>query len=479
MKIINQSINNGISIAYISLLQDFSSLLSHTLYPHMDVIDTQLHTIIQDLEKTFLSLDTLIGGDITSRRDCISQLQSFQSILENRYRILNGYERELSHISLSLEEKYQLLTINSSDVQGIDYTQFIHEFLDFISSSQTDEEKKYKLAQTIGLVPIRMTKDSFISYIKRSLGKISVGHTDEHHNHFLSVFKQLFDGRYTPEYNNYFSDLNTSIEEFRKLSTTTLSSEDIEKTFDDIQLTKDHIDSLHELLNSLHFLTSRFSILFLMDDLDFPSLMDRHIAFKDFFFTLKSLLNKNSSMDDYEIILESLSNRLEEVYIDIDNDYKRITNELFAQVNNKKVPPNEEAVDGLKIDSLIRSYLLLDIKDIFSFNESKDKISTLPKEYIQSATDFLQKQFGKLKPAERKLRMQYLMSAMPFIMSEEQLFQYVTHGFEGTSNEIRKAYLLSKIGAVMDSCGYFEQQEQQAPNYDHIHSHDHNCHCHH
>lgn len=473
MKVITESIKKGVSFAYISLLKDFSDMLTHPLYDHVESIDTEVYTIIQHLNSIFLSLDTIVDDNENLRADFVNKIQEYQSTLVDRYSTLNGYERELSHISMCLEENYQLATNNVADVQGINYNQFINEFLDFIGDIKNIKSQKYKLTQTIRFIPMRMTKASFLNYIGTSLKRISVGNTFEHHNRFLSVFRQIFDGRQALGYNKYFFDLADAIEKFRTILDKELIVDEILETFEDIHLIKNTVDELFDLLDILHSINSRLCILFALDSLYFTDIMENHISFKDFFFTIKSLIKTEDSNVDYEVILDTLPDRLDEVYSEIKTEYDDITQKLFDKVKNNLISETDESIEKLKIDGLIRSYLLLNIQDAFSFDETQEQSKRLPDSYIEDAKQFLEEQFQLLKPYERKLRMQYLISVMPFIMNNNQLSSYIHHGIDGTSNEVKKAYVLSKITEVMEFYGYFENQHSLE------HHHHHDCDCHH
>lgn len=477
MKLITQSIQTGVSFAYISLLVDLADMLTSPLSLSIGEMDQDLGAIIQDIKKRFSSLDILIGADEKSRGECIQNLQHHHKILEEKYQALNGYNRELSHIAFDLEEKYHIQNTPPESIQGINYHQFIHEALDFISQSETEKEKTYKIQEVLRFIPMRMTKDSFGSYIRHSLAKVSPGKGETSGTLFLSVFKQMFDGRFTPHYHEVFYDLAIAIEDIREKSKTDLSSEDIATIFDDLYLLKDTAEELYHMLTLLHTTISKMSVLLILDNLSFDILSDEHVAFKDLFFTMQSLIDGEIYGEDYHILLETLPDRLGNIYDEIDENYNQCIDKLDAALKKGSLPQTEQNLKSIKLFSLIRFYLLLDIQDAFGFHESADNESSLPQEVIDAATEFLKEQLDELKPAERKLRMQYLISVLPFTMDDRQFATYFNDGLEGTSNEIKKVHVLAKISSFMESCGYFEAQAHE--EHHHHEEHDHDCGHHH
>ena len=475
MKLITQSIQTGISFAYISLLVDLTDMLTSPLSLSIGEMDGDLDAIIQDIKGIFSSLDSLIGGEEISRSECIQTLQLHHKTLEQKYQALNGYNRELSHIATDLEEQYHLKSTPPDSIQGINYHQFIHEALDFIAQSETKKEKTYKIQEVMSSIPMRMTKDSFIDYIGHSLEKVSPGKVEASGTLFLSVFKQMFDGRFTPHYHEVFYDLAVAIEDIRQQSKIDLGSEDIVAIFDDLYLLKDTAEEIHHLLTLLHTIISEMSVLLILDNLNFDILTHEHIAFQDLFFTMKSLIDGEVYGEDYHILLETLPDRLGAIYDEINQIYEQGIDKLDATIKKGSLTQTEQTLKSVKLFSLMRFYLLLGIEDAFAFSEATENDIALPQEIIEAATDFLREQLDILKPAERKLRMQYLISILPFIMDDQQFASYFNDGLEGTSNEIKKVHVLAKISSFMESCGYFE-----APNHaDHHHDHDHDCHHHH
>ena len=475
MKLITQSIQTGISFAYISLLVDLTDMLTSPLSLSIGEMDQDLAVIIQDIKGYFSSLDSLIGNNEVSRSECIQTLQLHHKALEQKYQVLNGYNRELSHIAIDLEEKYHLKSTPPDAIQGINYHQFIHEALDFISRSETPKEKTYKLQEVLRFIPMRMTKDSFVSYISDSLERVSPGKGETSGTLFLSVFKQMFDGRFTPSYHEVFYDLAVAIEDIREQTKLDLSPEDIETIFDDLYLLKDTAEEIHHLLTLLHTIISEMSVLLILDNLDFEVLSSEHVAFKDLFFAMKSLIDEEIYGEDYYILLETLPDRLGAIYDEINENYQKHISKLDAVIQKGSLTQTEETLKSIKLFSLMRFYLLLDIEDAFSFSEALENDTTLSEEIIESATEFLREQLDILKPAERKLRMQYLISILPFIMDDQEFASYFNDGLEGTSNEIKKVHVLAKISSFMESCGYFEAPAHEDHPHHEDHVHDHNC----
>lgn len=476
MKPITQAIQHGVSFAYISLLIDCTNILTDPISSTVAEIDKDLNTILDDTKALFSSLDTLIGGDETSRSECVSQLQLNHKILEDKFKVINAYSRELNHISTVLENQYHLKTTKLQDIEGINYHQFIHEGLDFIAQAKDREDKIYKTKEFLRFLPMRMTKNSFIDYVKHSLENVASNPLDTNNTIFLSVFNQMFDGRLTQNYSVAFQDIAIAIEDLRNQSEIDLTGSSIEGIFDDIYLLKDTIEGLYNFIATLYQALSSISTLLILDSLNFDILCREHITFKDLFFTVKSLLIGETHGEDYTIIIETLPDRLADVLNEINENYTQSAKNFYHELEKDSLPKTQETLKLIKVFSLIRFYLQLNIEDAFSFNEAADSASQLDTSIIDSATGFLSAQLNSLKPTERKLRMQYLISMLPFTMNTQEFANYFDHALEGTSNEIQKAYVLAKLSNFMDSFGYFDTL-QPTPDHHHHHEHDDQCGC--
>ena len=470
MKTITQAIKHSMSFAYISLLGECTSVFTNPVIIAIDEIDMDLGTIITDIKTCLLSLDTLIGDDEKNRSQWATRLQGHHKLLENKFKLINAYSRELNHISTFLESQYHLKTTDLKDIEGIDYHQFVHEGLDFVGKSQTEKEKTYKIKEILRALPMRMTKNSFVDYVAESLGKIAPSPQDKDNTLFLSVFKQMFDGRLTQDYGIAFEDIAVAIEDLRDQSESDLTGDQIEGMFDDIYLLKDTVQELYTIIRVLHHIISYLSTFLILDSLNFEILSSEHVTFKDLFFTVKSLVNGETHGEDYNIMIETLPDRLGDVFGEINELYTASAQEFYDKIEKGSFPQTEETLKLIKVFSLIQFYLSLDVEDAFGFDESTDPSAKIPGPVIDTALGFLSQELNSLKPSERKLRMQYLISMLPFTMDTQEFASYFDGAIEGTSNEIQKAYVLAKISNFMDSSGYFDSLESTPePGHDHHH----------
>ncbi|NLI89042.1 MAG: hypothetical protein GX366_01340 [Epulopiscium sp.] len=457
MKTIKESIKHGVSLAYISLLSDLTNLLSNPFTSAISEIDEDLGTIINDLKDYYISLDTLVGGDTNSRNQCASKLQDHHKILESKFKTINAYSRELSHISAVLENQYYLITTDPKDIEGIDYHQFIHEGLGFIEEEENLEDKVVKRKEFLRLLPMRMTKDSFNDYVEESLNQISISPTDIDNKLFFSVFTQLFDGRVEENYGIFFTDIYSAIEDLRNSSQSELSGEDIEELFDDIYLLKDTTDKLYDTIATLHKIVSSFSILLILDNITLDILFEEHVAYKDLFYVVKSLISQDLIDEEYSLMVETLPDRLSDVFNQTNHSYSKVTKSFYDKLDNKLFPETSETMQAIKVFSLIQYYLMLNAEDAFMFYEMKDSSYSLDKSTIESSISFLNEKFDSLPAKERKLRMQYLISCLPVLMDNQEFASYFNNSIEGTSNPVHKAYILAKISNYMDSFGFFDE----------------------
>ena len=75
----------------------------------------------------------------------------------------------------------------------------------------------------------------------------------------------MFDGRLADEYGTTFSDIAVAIEDFRDLSESALTGDEIENIFDEIYLLKDTIEEMMATISILFQGISSLSTLFVLD----------------------------------------------------------------------------------------------------------------------------------------------------------------------------------------------------------------------
>ena len=130
----------------------------------------------------------------------------------------------------------------------------------------------------------------------------------------------------------------------------------------------------------------------------------------------------------------------------------------------------------------------MDVRQVFGFSASKhDPYSLEVNEVFRDFFVELREYLSNHSPKERKLRMQYFMSIIPFSMNEKTLETYILQGFNNTAHPKRNLVTAMYLTNTLEENGFFEAASSQYvpenwedeiyDNDHHDHHHDHSCSC--
>ncbi|MDF2594217.1 MAG: hypothetical protein K0R69_558 [Clostridia bacterium] len=401
----------GISYSYINYIHNYLALLNNSLYSSVKYLDEETSSILDELKTVFLSLPDILSGNSKIKENHVLQIISFRTILEKKYRVLTAYQRELQHLTTSYnithslsEETYPL---NEEDSFLIDSERLASDCVTFVFSENNIRIKQQNAALLLPYIPIKLTKENYLHYVKKSLEQIELNPHADDTALLISVLSQLFDGHSCPEYGEHFKDLSATLTELK-------CETSADAFYDNTQLTEETLETLLKMLHSLYKLTGSLNNLLVFDQLDFTAVTDLHISFYDLYYSLKNII---TSDEDKELFLSSLPERVKDIKTSLQLDYEK--------ASHSQSDP---------LFSLIQTYLSMDIGNVFGFTIRKSssaaaEMSTLFNPFL----DTLRETLLKLPSADRKLRMQYFISAIPFIMSDKTFYAYTKQAFSSLS----------------------------------------------
>ncbi|MGL6173761.1 MAG: hypothetical protein ACRC1P_04045 [Cellulosilyticaceae bacterium] len=467
------SVFAAISYSYISFIDEYLNLLKNPLYSTIHYLDEETAEIGQEMKTLFLSLSTLIGAEGDFKEAYAKKLVGFRYTLETKYRILNAYKRELQHLSAlknlenaSAESCYEEFGLSPEDALTMDFDRLAEDCSTFVFASKNPMDRQMNASTLLPFIPMRMTKDSFLTYVEKSINKITIEDTKASAGLLVSILKQLLSGSLYEAYGSQYSDIATSIDEISEIK-------DLEQFFEEAELLDELIDHATQIVNGLYKVICTFSNLLIYDGLTFETLTDMHVSFYDLYCSIQGILSQS---EDADIFLETLPERVNEIKEQLYTAYQKAC----------------QSSDIDPLFSLIQTYLMMDISHVFGFDTAKHptyslEVNEVLKEFLGELKEFL----NALAPRERKLRMQYFMSVIPLSMNQETFTKYVLQGFKNTADPSRNLFTAMYLSNALEAGGYFEAlsnegEEQhyvddaawldELDDYPHAHHH-HECGC--
>ncbi|WP_069997432.1 hypothetical protein [Cellulosilyticum sp. I15G10I2] len=437
----------SLSYSYIKYIDEYLALLNNTLYTSINYLDEETSDIINRLKNIFLELPEIFAENATSKETYASQILEIRKVLERKYRVLNAYQRELHHLTTHLN-----FTQNISDLSGefpklieeqiasIDFNQLSSDCVSFIFDATDMHTKQERASLLLPYIPIRMTKENYLSYVKKSIEFIAIEDNYENAVLLTSVLEQLFDGHLCPSFGEDFNDIAVTLSELNE----EVHTEDF---YENADLLGETIVTSLQMLNTLYKLTGALASLLLLEDLDFKTLTTLHISFYDLYYTLKDIL---ISDENKELFLSTLPDQVREIKDSLKIKYQKVS--------------ENETLDPLF--TLMHTYLSVDASHIFGFAIQKnpqpapDIIAVFDNFSAKLKLHLLQ-----LPAAQRKLRMQYFISTIPFIMSSKSFSIYMQQAFSPTSNRHQSFTAAMYLSHVLEENEYEPQ------------SNHHNCNC--
>ena len=417
-------------------------LISNSLYFSITYFDEETYNIIEALKKTFVKLPSTLSANSTEKEALALNLVQYKELVESKYRVLSAYQRELTHVLTASGQKFTSSTeylesigIEDADNIDFDYDRLLDDCTNYVFKDKDSTSTQKRAYTLLPYIPIKLTKANYLDYCKKSIMHIDTNDSAENTLHLTSILFQIFDGSLCPNYNLDFADLVDSINAIGDLDNAT-------DLFEEANMLNETFETLISLLEDIYKVICTLSNLLLFDKLDFTDLTELHMSFSDSYYSLKSIYTDCTEED---LLLESLIQRVEDV-----------SKELEKELNEAK---REGQLNPLF--NLMLTYLDMSPNSLFGFSTSKE-ISGNP-EIVSIIDNFISSIDTKLSSysnEDRKIRMQYFISNIPFMMSKTTFKTYIQKGlsnFKTAHNGILVALQLSNI---LEQSGHFPQQKE-------------------
>ena len=441
MKQQSKQLYSGIAYSYCEYIHAYLDLTSNSMFFSTSYLDEETAQMQEALKKYYLCLPELLTPQNPKKEACATHLLAIREQLEKKYRTLIAYQRELTLLltikqndPIFLAHYFEEIGLNHVTSSDVDFNEIANDCVHFIFDQTSREEKQRRASSLLPYIPIRITKDNYIRYVRQSIGHIAITNQTESADYLISILSQLFDGKDYEEYGKHFSDLQDSLEHLSTI-------EDTQDLFEEANLLNETLENYMDMLEKMFRMICTLSNLLIVEQLEFNELTEMHASFFDLYYSLKNIVLKNK---DYELILSSLPERLEEIEKELYEEYKKackdtVPNSLFA---------------------FMQTYLNMNMNQIFGFSTAKHSAySNEVLGILDTFIDSLKEKLAHMPQQERKYRMQYFISQIPFVMSKENFDAYVHQAFNNISVFAPYLQVANQLTSILDEHHFYPEYE--------------------
>ena len=440
----NTQLDTGICYSYVEYINAYLSILNDSMFFSTKYFDEETFSLQEALKNQFLELPELLSATEAEKEACIHTLLEIRQKIEEKYRTLIAYQRELT-LLLSIKQNdpdfisahFENIGIDIDQVNELDYKQLTADCISYVFDHTTGEEKQKHAAMLLPYIPIKITRANYVQYVGKSIRHIAITNNTESAAHLVSILNQLFDGQSYEGYGKHFTDLKLSLDNLSKLT-------DTEELFEEANLLNETLDSFLGMLENMFRMICTFSNLLIPSDIDFNELTNMNAAFFDLYYAIKNIL---LDTEDKEMLKTTLPERLEEIQKDLKKQY------VAACKKHEKPSP---------AFTLIQTYLAMNIHQLFGFSTAKH--SAYSPEVLAVFTQFttaLKAKLEALPTAERKYRMQYFISQIPFVMSKEIFEAYTTQAFTNIKDLKYTMLIASQLTSILEENHFFPAAKEE------------------
>lgn len=466
--VLSASFKESVPLAFLELLKNTVELTKNKISPFIDDYDLNLDEMIDYTKNIVNDLENILNEKTEKKLNRIKILLDNKEKLIEMYGIISSYLTELNTTALILEEKYQAIYFNDKNIESLDYNQFYNEFYLFISDYINEKDFNSVLHKLLENIPIRITKNKFYDYIEKSISQIEIGNSPTSIEQLFSRLKQQFIGTSAKGYGIFLPNIAKRIEDNKNKVLLELNENEIETLWEELESLEEPLSNIVNILFLLYNIFNSLSVLLMLENVNLQSLYRKHIAYKDFYLSTSSIINWTTNPEDKELYIETLPDLINKHIIILQENLKEIHSKIVNKINpsengNDNFMNDELLVKTLENYELVLFYLNNQLNDSFNYYEKEknkiepslhNKIKTDTKDFIE----FLDIQLKSMDNIFRKARMQNFLGIIPIAMNKDELINYLVNAIDITSSVNKKAAILNKIGTIMDSYGFFDNE---------------------
>lgn len=434
----------AICYSYSEYMQAYLSLLNNSMLFSTQYFDQETFALQETLKEQFLKLPELLSASEGEKEETIHLLLDSRKKIEVKYRTLMAYQQELTLLlstkqndSHFITEHLEEMGLSPYQLETIDFYQLAEDCTSYIFQQTTGEEKQKRAAMLLPYIPIKITRDNYIQYVYKSIRHIAINNHVDSAAYLISILHQLFDGKSFEGYGKHFNDLAISLSHLHTIDST-------ETLFEEADLLNETLDNMMAMLTNMFRMICTFSNLLVPRQLDFNDLTNLNAAFFDLYYSIKNILLQT---EDQEMLKNTLPERLEALSKDLSNQYN-------AYCKKESAPS--------PVFTLLQTYLSMNIHQMFGFSTAKH--SAYSEDVLSVFHDFtlsLKEKIALLPMTERKYRMQYFISQIPFVMSKDNFHAYIQQAFRSSKNPPLTLLVASQLTQILEENHFFPATKEE------------------
>ena len=134
-----KSIFAAVSYSYICMIDDYLNVLKNPCASSFQYFDEDVSGILSDLKTLFTTLPSLLDGESEFKETYAQNLVDYRKTLEEKFRSLSAYKRELMHLtslynlkSSINEATYEDYHLTEEDAKNMDFNMLAKDCSSFV-----------------------------------------------------------------------------------------------------------------------------------------------------------------------------------------------------------------------------------------------------------------------------------------------------------------------------------------------------------
>lgn len=437
--LVTKSIGNQIIFAYLSLLQDSLDFDIGEIGSSYNITNKSITNITDFIKKSVSSIDKLLSSDKNKKNNIASSIQEHKSNIISSYETLCSYLNQYNILLFLMEDISLQKYLIKNHIHNIDFNIFFDDCYKFLESSDSDNQKKFRISQIIMYLPFEMSCSEYLDYVKKSIILNQDNFTASNMSNYLNLLKQKFNPKLDTGYKTLFPDLIEEIDSYLSL----LNQNFTQEKFDSISTQMDIIyDKLYDVFEyiSILYKDANYLLLLLSMGFDMEFISGTNPVYIDLYNTVNLILSNNTSELYLDRVVELLNNHLEET-INSQTKINTQLEKLIARADSF----DDESLEGLiDTNNMFHTYINMGIADeVYNMNKKTGDDTS-----IDDFIKFLQSELEN-NEIQLQTRMKTFLGEIPSIFNQDEAMKYIKDSILNTKSKQKVLLAINQIGNMI------------------------------
>jgi len=403
-----------------------------------NITNKDIINITEFIKNSTSCIDRLLTLDKESKNNIADEINKYKNNIISSYETFCSYLNQYNILLFLMEDISLQKYLNENHIHNIDFNKFFEDCYKFLKNSASEAEKKYKISQILMYLPLKMSNDEYIEYVKKSImnQKDSI---NLDFSTYLNLLKQKFNPTLVAEYKSLFPDLIDEIDSYILLLNEPITQDKLENISKGIDIIQNKLFDVSEYLNIL-YKNLNYLLLLLSMGLDMDFIIGTNPVYLDLYNTVKSILNNNNKDKQFysETIIDLLNKHLEQIM----NIQTKINNDLDKIIVEADNIYDNELIDGLiDTNNMFRTYINIDLKnEIYNVTEKNNSDMNVD-EFIKFLSDEINQNNYQLK-----IRMKSFLGVIPSVFNQSEAMNYIESSILDSKSYKESLLAISQIG---------------------------------